>query len=1339
MTADLTGIENVGEFFSQHYLDELLLGDLRDLQATWRDRGDRSPPDRLRALSRDFFRAYADAARLSRPDALYDASHDLQVRLAEALGYAYAPHAYCELDHERALPLVARVDRQGEPFLFVVEGRFRAEAEGLLDTPLVPAQLPKPAADAGLTLPTDPLAKLLAAAFALERHPRFIVVLSGTDILLAERARFGRGRWLRFELPELLGRRDPKALEATAALLCKDALAPDDGTPLHDTLDENSHKHAYGVSSDLKYAARRAVELLGNEWVHYQRTVGKKRLYGDRVARELTEECLVYLYRLLFLFYAEARATELGRIPMNSEEYRQGYSLEALRDLEMVPLTTPEAQNGTFLHDSLERLFRLVNDGFHPAQTELAFHLDAEDRTYDERGFRIDPMHSPLFDPKRTPRLSSIKMRNQTLQEVIRLLSLSRERRRGKRGAWGRGRISYAQLGINQLGAVYEGLLSYTGFFAKETLYEVHRAGERTADETAQAFFVPESELDRYTDDELLFHDDDDHPARRKYDQGTFIFRLAGRDRETSASYYTPEVLTDCLVKYSLKELLADGEARPEDASHQHAGGVAAKRPGTPLSSTKTADDILALTVCEPAMGSGAFLVEALDQLAEAYLDKKQEELGETIPPDRYAHEKQRVQSHLAAHNCYGVDLNPMATRLAGVSLWLATMHEGQDTPWYDARLAIGNSLVGARLEVWDATDLDTDDPLRKALTKVLKRHGGKPTLEAHVETHLAAAPKESAHAVQQIRDLFARARRALEAATPDDAPDPSADVSAETPDPAPDVSAETPDAAAAREQAHHDQLAKDLKKLLRDLKLPRHHTKPPRPVPLRDIVERGRPPGTIYHFLLPDAGMSPFDSDKAIKDLVPDAVETLKAWRKTLTDPYAKPDATRLLRISDRIDDLLRRHATDRDKALDQSRARTPVWGQPDPTPPAMGWPRPHQRARLLAATRAPDSAYDRLRRVMDLWVALWAWPLQHTDRLPTRAEIWTEIERLLDLDGPDPLPLEEQLRLLDTLRPPPSDDDPDDPPAPAPTDLASIVDQVRTRIRPHHWELEFPEVFQHRGGFDLVVGNPPWIRLDWNESGVLSDLDPRVELDKLSSTEVAKRRATILEKHGVDRYLEEAIAVQGYQAFLASLQSYPLLQGVRTNLYKCFITRGWQLGSPTGVVGLIHQDGIFDDPKGGALRAALVHRRPQVYRFKNEFKLFADVNNGRPYCLSCTTAHATAVQVRLIANLFHPRTIDQSWTHDGAGDVPGIKTDDNHFETRGHKSRLVIITDRELLLFASLFDAPGTNALEARLPIVHSREVVEVLRKLDAHPRRLRCTAPRCERGHRGGRLVI
>ena len=179
------------------------------------------------------------------------------------------------------------------------------------------------------------------------------------------------------------------------------------------------------------------------------------------------------------LFYVETRAGELGLLPMNSPEYALGYSLEALRDLEQQNLG-PESQHGFFFDESLKTLFKLVNDGYAgPGQLPLATAVAREGM--DERGFLIDGLKSPLFDERSTPRLSRARFRNVVLQEVIRLLSLTPEARKGRSGrAWGRGRISYAQLGINQLGAVYEGLLSYTGFLAREAIHEVHRAGDKT-------------------------------------------------------------------------------------------------------------------------------------------------------------------------------------------------------------------------------------------------------------------------------------------------------------------------------------------------------------------------------------------------------------------------------------------------------------------------------------------------------------------------------------------------------------------------------------------------------------------------------------------------------------------------------------------------------------------------------------------------------------------------------------------------------------------------------------------------------------------------------------------
>ena len=145
---------------------------------------------------------------------------------------------------------------------------------------------------------------------------------------------------------------------------------------------------------------------------------------------------------------------------------------------------------------------------------------------------------------------------------VIRLMSLTRPPKGRNRR---RGRISYAQLGINQLGAVYEALLSYRGFFAEEDLYEVKQSG-KDPDELANAWFVPLGELHKYTQEERVFESSADGLKKIKvHRKGRFIYRLAGRDREKTASYYTPESLTKCVVKYALKELIPDDMQCPAD------------------------------------------------------------------------------------------------------------------------------------------------------------------------------------------------------------------------------------------------------------------------------------------------------------------------------------------------------------------------------------------------------------------------------------------------------------------------------------------------------------------------------------------------------------------------------------------------------------------------------------------------------------------------------------------------------------------------------------------------------------------------------------------------------
>ena len=375
--------------------------------------------------------------------------------------------------------------------------------------------------------------------FNLTEAPRWLIIIGAKAIALLDRNKWNEKRYLEFDLNEIFRRREEGTLQAMSVLLHKDSLCPDEGTPLLDILDENSHRHAIGVSQDLKYALRESIELLGNEVLYNMAHRQGIDLEEDPVdAGELTIQCLRYMYRLLFMFFIEARS-ELGYAPMKSQTYMKGYSLESLRDIaENIREEISEVEEGYYLHETLNKLFDLIYNGYPKTEEELKTLTTSESIHH---VFYIEPLKAHIFDPEYTLMITNAKIRNSVMLRIIELMSLSHSTgRRNDR----RGRISYASLGINQLGAVYEALLSYRGFIAQETLYEVKRARDEV-DELDVGYFVPEHELEDYTEEERARYPDG---KLRRYEKGTFIYRLAGREREKSASYYTRKFLRSALL-----------------------------------------------------------------------------------------------------------------------------------------------------------------------------------------------------------------------------------------------------------------------------------------------------------------------------------------------------------------------------------------------------------------------------------------------------------------------------------------------------------------------------------------------------------------------------------------------------------------------------------------------------------------------------------------------------------------------------------------------------------------------------------------------------------------------
>lgn len=1217
------GISNENEFFSDHYLSEVFLRDAKDTLDSWLqhekdakleattgqsvDLSTRTPYNQLSSLAADFSNARLALERTKSDADRRDTQREWSAKLCSVFSLSQSPTPL-ELSDDLVLPILATItDHSGEPLLWVIEALHQDEVDTdpLAMAPLavqvsIGEDVPLPDA-----MQNKSWQELLAKTiYTDDATPRWIILASGCQWLLLDRAKFAQNRLIRFDWQEILSRRHTDTLKAATVLLHQDSLLGDQGQSLIDTLDDSSHKHAYGVSEDLKFALRECIELLGNEAARQIVAKAKRKKTGvysgahELDADQLSRECLRYMYRLLFLFYIEARP-ELGYAPVDNTVYLQGYSLESLRELEMVDLTNEQEQQGRFVNDTINALFKLINEGLErPAQ--IATTAEAE-------AFEIPALKTHLFDPDLTPLLNNVVFPNSVLLRVIKLMSLTKQ----GTGRSRRGRVSYAQLGINQLGAVYEALLSFRGFFATEDLYEVKKAGE-SPNELETGYFVNAEALKAYKDDEKVFDKDEaGHQKLRVFARGTFIYRMAGRDRQKSASYYTPEVLTKCLVKYALKELFKEQlEPLPDDKTR--------------------ALHLLKITVCEPAMGSAAFLNEAINQLADKYLELMQNAKGERIPQSEYLAEKQKVKMYLADNNVFGVDLNPVAVELAEVSIWLNALSKDRFIPWLGLQLHVGNSLIGARREYYYHDYL---------------KFGGN--------------------------DQNSWLNRA-------------------------------PDA------------------------LP---------------MSEDRKEGQIWHFLLPDKGMAKY-SDKVIRQRYHDEIDAINAWRNAFTQRLDEDDIRRLEVLSAKVEELWQEHT----KQLAALRAKTTdpynIYGyvDKDHRTTSLKFKDDALSGELLAEKLANASAWRRLKLVMDYWCALWFWPIDQHELLPSRQEWLFDLENLLLGDTLSAGPTNET---RDLFAPTVSDET-----GKYFIDRFGVVDiklilrsSPRYRLanelaqsqRFFHWQLELADIFCERGGFDLILGNPPWIKIEWQEGGVLADAEPLFALRKYSATRLRDLRESAFDSYvGLEEsWRHEFEGNEGTQNFFNGLVNYASLRGIQSNLYKCFIPQAWRISSPRSVTGFLHPEGVFDDPRGGALRTQLYSKLRFRFQFQNEFALFEGTNDHGRLRFGLYIYGPTKADIRFdsISNLYLPSTIDDCYRDTRYGEpVGGIKTQEqtskglvSKWNTTGHPDRVIDVSLEELELFAKLYDESGTSAREARLPALHAQQLIRVLQKFASHQKRL------------------
>jgi hypothetical protein len=456
---------------------------------------------------------------------------------------------------------------------------------------------------------------------------------------------------------------------------------------------------------------------------------------------DLYEGLLTVLMRLVFILYAEDRDLLPSRTDGRARQiYEMSYAVRSLyarlsEDAALNPDTMDERRGGW---GRLLALFRLIHKG-HPSHFVQA------------RGGKLfDPDQFPFLEgradaaaPLRVPAVSD----GCVLRILEGLMTLQ-----AKGGV--RERLSYRTLDVEQIGSVYQTVMGFTVETAGGRSLAI-RAGKnnrtpvyvnleklvaikgndrikflkeeadrgQTPPSIAKTIKAAKTVADMASALDPIV-DERGSPKKHHIASGTPILQPTDERRRTG-SHYTPRSLTEPIVRHALEPAF--------DRLGQNA----------------TPAQILDLKVCDPAMGSGAFLVEACRELAVRLIEawRRHSEKKPLIPPDE---DEELHARRLVAQRClYGVDKNPLAVDLAKLSLWLATLARDHEFTFLDHALKSGDSLVGLTQEQAAAAHWDTSKPGLPLFRQLVK---DRITDAMKGRAEIQAAPDDTARAIQEQR-----------------------------------------------------------------------------------------------------------------------------------------------------------------------------------------------------------------------------------------------------------------------------------------------------------------------------------------------------------------------------------------------------------------------------------------------------------------------------------------------------------------------------------------------------------------------------------------------------------
>ena len=518
------------------------------------------------------------------------------------------------------------------------------------------------------------------------------LLFNGVSVRLISAPRGESSGWMDFRVADMSLTAGRPLCSALRLLLSEQRLLALPRAQRLAALLEDSRKYQNEVSERLAEQVMHALyELVRGLQAAHDASGGellREPLAEDGDRNDVYRGLLSVILRLVFLLYAEER----GMLPEDNtflRHYSLGGLYERLREDAALHPDSMDQRFGAWAQFIV--LFRLVHDGARAHRTGGAV-------TLPER-------HGAIFDPDRFPFLEG-RYADAGVRQIVervrpplvsdgavyrvleKLFVLDGER------------ISYRTLDVEQIGSVYETIMGFRMEIATGRSVAIKPAKKLGAPSTVdldELLAQPEGRRARW----LQAHADRNvtdtvakalRAAVTLEDLHAALDRVLDRDatpdlvppgalvlqpneeRRRSGSHYTPRELTEPIVRHALAPVFA--RLRGEDG-------------GAP-----TPAQILDLKVCDPAMGSGAFLVETCRQLADALIEAWGAH-GEmpVIPPD----EDEVVHARrLVAQRClYGIDRNPMAVDLAKMSLWLSTLARDHPLTFVDHAFRHGDSLVG--------------------------------------------------------------------------------------------------------------------------------------------------------------------------------------------------------------------------------------------------------------------------------------------------------------------------------------------------------------------------------------------------------------------------------------------------------------------------------------------------------------------------------------------------------------------------------------------------------------------------------------------------------------------